>query len=61
MVTIPQGEEVTEEEIKNSAVSQGVESKTTKEIKELLLDKVNATGKKISKEDLGILVNDFEE
>lgn len=61
MVTIPQGEEVTEDEIKNSAVSQGVESKTTEEIKELILDKVNATGKKISKEDLGVLVNDFEE
>ena len=60
MVTIPVGEDVTEEDIQVAATGEGVDTRTSTQIKEGIIDKVNASGKKINETDLNVLVEDFE-
>ena len=59
LITIPVGN-VSEEDLQVAASGEGVDTKTSTEIKNEILNKVNITGEKISEEDLEILVDDFK-
>ena len=60
LITINLNEDVSEEDLQIAASKVGVDTKTTTQIQKGIIDKVNATGEKITKEDLEILIDDFK-